>query len=68
MSAERWLITGALGCIGSWCCRQLVRDGHAVVAFDLGEDRRRLELVMSAEELGAVEFLRGDITDLEAVE
>ncbi|MBV9464678.1 MAG: NAD(P)-dependent oxidoreductase [Solirubrobacterales bacterium] len=68
MSAERWLITGALGCIGSWCCRQLVREGHAVAAFDLGEDRRRLELVMSAEELGAVEFLRGDITDLEAVE
>ena len=41
MSEERWLITGALGCIGAWSCRQLVREGRPVVAFDLGEDRRR---------------------------
>jgi len=65
---ERWLITGALGCIGAWACRQLVREGHHVVAFDLGEDRRRLQLVMSAEELAAVEFVRGDVTDREALE
>ena len=64
MSDERWLVTGALGCIGAWCCRQLAREGHAVVAFDLAEDRRRAELVMTAEELGVVEFMRGDITDL----
>ena len=35
MSEERWLVTGALGCIGTWCCRQLVREvefprGHAL--------------------------------------
>jgi nucleoside-diphosphate-sugar epimerase len=68
MSEERWLITGALGCIGAWCCRQLVREGHVAIGFDLGEDRRRLELVMSPEELGAVKLVRGDITDLGAVE
>jgi UDP-glucuronate 4-epimerase len=68
VSSERWLITGALGCVGVWCCRQLVREGHAVVGLDLGTDRRRAELVMSADELSDVEFVPGDITDLAAVE
>jgi UDP-glucuronate 4-epimerase len=67
MSDERWLITGALGCIGAWTCRQLVREGHDVVAFDLGEDRRRLELVMSADEVGEVRLVGGDVTDLEVL-
>ncbi len=68
MSEERWLITGALGCIGTWCCRELVRDGHAVIAYDLGRDWPRAELVMTAEEHDAVELINGDITDLEALE
>ena len=68
MSDERWLITGALGCIGCWCCRRLVREGHTVVAFDLGEDRRRAELIMSSSELGAIGYVRGDVTDLPALE
>jgi nucleoside-diphosphate-sugar epimerase len=68
MSSERWLITGALGCVGAWCCRQLVREGHTVVGFDLGSDRRRARLVMSSEELSAVELVRGDITNLSALE
>ena len=55
MSEERWLITGALGCIGAWCCRQLVREGHSVVAFDLSEDRRRLELIMAPDEVDSVD-------------
>jgi UDP-glucuronate 4-epimerase len=66
MSDERWLVTGALGCIGAWCCRQLVRECCAVADFDLGEDRRRAELVMTTEELAGVEFMHGDITDLAA--
>jgi UDP-glucuronate 4-epimerase len=68
MSDERWLITGALGCIGAWCCRQLVREGHPVVGFDLGEDRHRPELVMTPDELSAVEYVRGDIAALKALE
>ena len=50
-SAERFLVTGALGCIGAWTVRQLVREGVPVVAFDLGTDPRRLALIMSPEEL-----------------
>ena len=68
MSEERWLITGALGCIGTWSCARLVREGKSVVGFDLGEDRRRAELVMTPEEVSAVNYVRGDVTDLEAIE
>lgn len=68
MSSERWLITGARGCVGGWCCRQLVREGHIVVGLDLESDPRRAELIMSGEELAAVEFVHGDITDLSALE
>ena len=67
MSDERWLITGALGCIGAWACRQLVREGHDVIAYDLGDDTRRLELVMDAGERSSVRLVSGDITDLEAL-
>jgi UDP-glucuronate 4-epimerase len=68
MSDERWLITGALGCIGTWCCRQLVHDGHSVSAFDLGTDWHRADLVMTPQDRDAVDFVRGDITDLDQIE
>lgn len=66
--SERFLVTGALGCIGAWTVATLVREGADVVAFDLAEDDRRLRLVASPEEIGRVAFVRGDVTDLEAVE
>jgi UDP-glucuronate 4-epimerase len=67
MADERWLVTGALGCIGTWCCRQLVREGHRVTAYDLGREWHRAELVMTGEERRAVELVHGDITDLDAL-
>jgi nucleoside-diphosphate-sugar epimerase len=66
--AERFLVTGALGCIGAWTVRGLVRDGAQVVALDVGTDPRRLRLIMTPDELAAVTFVAGDITDLAAVE
>ena len=45
MSDERWLVTGALGCIGAWTAVTLVREGAGVVAFDLSDDDRRLRLI-----------------------
>jgi nucleoside-diphosphate-sugar epimerase len=65
---ERFLVTGALGCIGAWTIRALVREGAPVVAFDLGQNRRRLEQIMSPDELVQVSFVASDITDLAAVE
>ena len=68
MPNDRFLITGALGCIGAWTVRNLVREGTPVVVFDLASDPRRLKLIMSDDELVRVTFVTGDITDLEALE
>ena len=68
MSQERFLITGALGCIGAWSCAQLVREDVPVILYDLGTNRSRLELVMSPEEIEQLTFVHGDVTDLEQVE
>lgn len=65
---ERFLVTGALGCIGAWTVRALVRERVPVVAFDLGQNRRRLDQIMTPDELAQVAFVAGDITDLAAVE
>jgi nucleoside-diphosphate-sugar epimerase len=66
--SERWLVTGALGCIGAWTAISLVREGVGVVAFDLGDDHHRLRLIGSPREIEAIDFVRGDITELSTVE
>jgi UDP-glucuronate 4-epimerase len=68
MTQERFLITGALGCIGAWSCAQLVREDVPVVLYDLSTNRERLELIMSPEELEQLTLVRGDVTDLEQLE
>jgi nucleoside-diphosphate-sugar epimerase len=68
MSTDRFLITGALGCIGAWTVRNLVREGVPTVVFDLGRDTRRLQLIMTPDELAQVTFVQGDITALAALE
>src|SRR6478736_4186570 len=68
MAEERFLVTGALGCIGAWTVRALARQGATVTAFDLGTNHRRLELIMTPDELERVSFVVGDITDLDAVD
>jgi nucleoside-diphosphate-sugar epimerase len=68
VSAERFLVTGALGCIGAWTATLLVREGVPVTAFDLGENDSRLRLIGRPDELEQITFVRGDITDLDALE
>src|SRR5438034_545822 len=68
MSEERFLVTGALGVIGAWTVATLVRAGVPVVAFDLGDDTRRLQLILSYEELARVALVRGDTTDRASIE
>lgn len=67
-TGERFLVTGALGCIGAWTVRTLVRDGVPVVAFDLGRDPRRIAQIVESDELERVTIVGGDITDLAALE
>jgi UDP-glucuronate 4-epimerase len=63
MSGERFLVTGALGCIGAWTVREIVREGLPVVGFDIGRNARRLAQVVGPEELARVTLVQGDITD-----
>jgi UDP-glucuronate 4-epimerase len=62
------LVTGAYGCIGAWVVRDLVQRGIDVVAYDLSSDPRRMALVMDPAELERVVQVRGDVTDLAALE
>lgn len=67
MVDQRYLVTGAAGCIGAWVTQNLRQAGADVVALDLAEDRRRLRYLMGEEELSQVQYVQGDITDHEAV-
>lgn len=64
---ERFLVTGAFGCIGAWVVHELVRDGRDVVMFDLATEPRRLRLLLG-DEADAVAHVAGDITDLAALD
>lgn len=74
MNDERFLVTGALGCIGAWVVRHLLHQGAAVAVFDLAarreqpESLHRLRLILADYELEKVQFIQGDIADLAAVE
>ncbi len=59
---EIFLVTGAMGCIGSWAVSQLIRRGKKVIAFDLDSSRHRLDLLLDPEEQTAIHFVEGDIT------
>lgn len=67
MSGETFMITGSMGCIGSWVMRNLVAKGVNVVATDIALQPERPRLLMSEGELAQVHFVRMDVTDLENV-
>ncbi|MGI9253703.1 MAG: NAD-dependent epimerase/dehydratase family protein, partial [Thermomicrobiales bacterium] len=68
MASERFLITGAFGCIGAWAVKRLVAEGVPVVTYDLPGRPARLELIMEPEDLAKVTIVAGDITDAAAFE
>lgn len=61
--SERFLITGAYGCIGAWTVRQLVREGVEVIGVDAGDDDRRVRDLLEPGEITAARFLRLDVSD-----
>ena len=61
--AERFLVTGALGCIGAWTCALLAEEGTEVVGYDLGSDDRRIKLATDLD----IRLERGDISDGKAL-
>jgi len=62
--SERFLVTGALGCIGAWTCAVLAEEGADVVGFDLGTSDHRLRLATDVD----VPIVRGDIVDRAALD
>lgn len=67
MSKEHFFVTGALGCLGAWVVRNLIREDVPVTTYDLGSSQHRLALIMSPDEIARVNFVSGDVTDSEAI-
>ena len=51
--SDRFVVTGAHGCVGAWVVAELVREGTEVVALDVGAGRGRTELLLDEEQLAA---------------
>ena len=64
--SNTYLVTGAMGCIGAWIVKQLAERGDTPVVFDIGGDSRRIMDILDEETFARVQFVTGDITDLEA--
>ncbi len=63
MADERFLVTGALGCIGAWTVKRLIAEGTPTWTYDLPGTPHRLRLIMSDDALQQIHFVEGDITD-----
>lgn len=61
--SERFLVTGAMGCIGAWTVKRLVAEGVPVWTYDLPGEPHRLRLIMDDDALARVTMIAGDITD-----
>jgi UDP-glucuronate 4-epimerase len=61
--SERFVVTGAHGCIGAWVVAELVREGTEVVAFDVAPGHGRAALLLDEDELARVRVHCGDVAD-----
>lgn len=63
----KYLVTGAMGCLGAWTLYHLVKAGKDAVSFDLSTSRHRLDMLLNHDEQEAIKFVQGDLTDTDAV-
>lgn len=68
MSDERFLITGAFGCIGAWTVKRLLDEGTGVWTYDLPGNPHRLQMLLEQGQMDRVNVVEGDITDQELFE
>ena len=62
------LVTGAGGCIGSWVLALLIKSEIDVVAFDISDNKSRLKLLMSNENIDKIKWITGNIDDTRILE
>jgi len=67
MTEERFLVTGAAGCIGAWTVRSLVHEDTPVATFDRSQDQHRLQLLLSPDEIQVISSYHGDVSCFEDV-
>ena len=63
-----YLVTGGLGCLGAWTLYHLVKRGDSAICFDIGDDRQRLDKLLSPDEQRQIRFVQGDLTDAAQVD
>ena len=66
--ADKFMIIGALGCIGAWTAKRLVDEGTGVVSFDLPGDPHRFKLMMPESDIAKITLVEGDVTDQAGLE
>jgi UDP-glucuronate 4-epimerase len=64
---ERFLVTGAEGCIGSWVVRRLLAAGATVVASDLAPAPQRIPRIVPVEQLERLVYVALDLTEPSAL-
>lgn len=60
--AERFLVTGSEGCIGSWVVRSLLASGLPAVACDIAPESRRLRRILTPELVDRLVYVVADLT------
>ena len=59
-----YLLTGGMGCIGTYVIRDLLAAGEKVVVYDFAYDLTIPKMVLTDEQIEGLTFVQGDITDL----
>lgn len=62
-----YLITGGTGHVGSRITRDLVREGHRVLVYDVLPNPGRLKALLTDGELERVKLVKGDVLDFDAL-
>ncbi len=65
---SRILLTGAKGFIGSWIVKILLERGLDPWIYDVDEEAKRLESLLTGAQMERLRFVRGDVTSLEDLE
>jgi nucleoside-diphosphate-sugar epimerase len=64
----RYLITGAKGFIGAWIVKNLLERGDRPCIFDVDTGSRRLQALLTCEQIASLNFVLGDVTKFEDVD